>query len=96
MTNDPKKWWIDYLNERNLILRNQEGHAKHVDVYEFLAEARSRFKEEVIKALEEMKHKGPGGHGECCVCQTCKFPYDECMCTYNQALQEAIEIIKKL
>lgn len=90
MTNDPKEWWDELRDDA-------EDPTDFYDMIpDVVAESRSRFKEEVIKALEEMKHKGPGGHGECCVCQTCKFPYDECMCTYNQALQEAIEIIKKL
>jgi hypothetical protein len=96
MTNDPKKWWIDYLNERNLILRNQEGHAKHVDVYEFLAEARSRFKEEVIKALGGNKwcaQERSGGKNTCITCNESGVGGSECV---NAIVQKDIETINKL
>jgi hypothetical protein len=53
-----EEWWIDYLNERGLILRDKNGIAKHSDVEGFVAEARKKALEEVrdeIESLEEEK-----------------------------------------
>lgn len=55
--------------------------------------ARSRFKEEVLKALEGMKKCQPGAWGEN-ECAACREGFKE-DCTTN-AIQDAIETIKKL
>jgi hypothetical protein len=31
-----------------------------------------------------MKEHGPGGHGSCCMCGTCKHHYDDCVCDHNE------------
>jgi len=40
-------------------------------------------------------HKIQPGHGPCCTCQTCGYPYDECKCSDNLAI-EACDYIEQL
>lgn len=94
VTNDPKKWWLRKLQHDGANLKTLN------EIVELSAmESRSRFKEEVIRALEA-KRDGFVFFGE-----SFTGPDDprnrmwvlELACKYHkQALQEAIETIKGL
>ena len=60
MTNekDTTEWWIDWMNQRGLSMRNVEGIAKHADMYELVAEAERRGE---MKALEWLRDNASGG-----------------------------------
>ena len=87
MTNDPREWWE--------IKRDscEDAESLYYLVPIVCEESRSRFKEEVVKALEGMKKCRPGtwGDNECAACRE-GFKED---CT-AKTLQDAIETIKKL
>lgn len=57
-----EEWWIDYLNERGLILRDKNGIAKHSDVEGFVAEARKKALEEVREMISIYARQAVNGH----------------------------------
>lgn len=46
-----------------------------------------------MKGNKLIQPKKPG-HGACCTCQTCGYPYDfDCVCEHNQILSELMKLL---
>lgn len=92
MINDPKEEWSDFQERLN------DRHGTYtVDdlIRDIVTESRSRFKEEVLKALEAEKQKYTLISE--LRCRDCGLSNTNCECFgYDDAIQEAIETIKKL
>lgn len=85
-----KPWLEVPENNRRLMV-----HVVSLILPGIISEAQRREREEIVKMVEGMIEIGPGGHGQCCVCQTCKFFNEDCVCTKNTVLQDVINAIKE-
>jgi hypothetical protein len=62
------------------------------DLIPLLNEYASWFKGELPDKIEPINVIKPT-HGNCCTCQDCGFPHDECVCSHNDFVKILKEII---
>lgn len=55
----------------------------------------AQYKLQVMEKIKGMMKRGPGGHGQCCMCQECKNWHEECTCTHNAALTQLQDYLTK-
>ncbi len=48
----------------------------------------------LVERVEAKKRIGTSKHGNCCTCEKCKMPHDECACEHNRALSQAQQVVR--